>query len=307
VWSDANVQYSVRQVGTTRTTTAAGLQTFKFSESNPYYVRTAVPTGTQYLNEYEFFAWRFTGAACIPYDLADVNTHYYSMEFPVTDPAQQSYIYLGNTFSAPHFWSVQITFEHRAMVPSTISTGTSSVYDCLCPSDSRQLSDGNCQGLCENGKYMVHETDQTCTTCLQGSQCASSIISACASGFSSLPGSSTCSPCPGPGTHTNIALQMCGLLTTCTEATPIRLGTSAWFGLGRIQAGIGGMDSFPSTPWFPGTPVVGLILNSAVDRPYALLQRTLAVTSGVPIAFQFRYMCSGISCDTSFKVQWSQN
>ena len=143
VWTDSNVQYDIRQVGTTRTTTSAGLQTFKFSDSSPYFVRTAVPTGTPYLNEYEFLAWKFTGPSCIPYDLAPDNTHYYSMEFAV-EPAAVSYVFYGNFFSAPKFWSVQITFEHRAMIPSTISTGTSSVYDCICPSDSRQLSDGNC-------------------------------------------------------------------------------------------------------------------------------------------------------------------
>jgi hypothetical protein len=302
---EGNVQFTLRQAGTPRVSTSAGLQTFKFDESAPYFVRTAVPTGTPYLNEFEFFGWEFSGEACIAYDLGDANTHFYWMEFP-SDPSG-AYVFSGSVYEASRFWSVQITFEHRAMISSTVSTGTASVYDCICPSDSRQLSDGNCQGLCENGKYMVHETDSTCTNCLQGSQCSSSVISACPSGYSSLPGSASCSVCPGPGTHTNIALYMCGLLTTCTAATPIRLGSSAWFGLGTVSVGVGGISNIPSTSWFPGSPVVGMVLNGASDRPYALLQRTIAVTSGTPIAFQFRYMCSGVSCNAAFRVQWSQN
>ena len=300
---DTYVQFFVRQVGTTRTTAVAGLQTYKFSDISDYYVRTAVPTGTQYQYEFEFFAWSFSGPSCIPYDLADLNVHSYSMEFPVD--ANKTYYLFPGTLSAPKYWSVQITYEHRAMITSTVSEGTTSIYQCQCPSNSRQLSDGNCQGLCENGKYMLHDTDSSCSTCLQGSKCSGSVITPCQAGYSSLRGSSVCSPCPGPGTHTNIALYMCGLLTTCTAATPQRLGTSNWFGFGTVNVGIGGINSFPSTPWFPGAPVVGLILNAAADRPYALLQRTVATTAGVPIAFQFRYMCTGASCSTGFKVQWS--
>ena len=307
---EGNVQFDVRDVGTTRTTTQAGLNTFKYSDSSSaYHVRTAVPTGTPYLNAYEFFAWAFTGPSCIPYDLADINTHYYSMEFPVhLNLSTASYLFVGNLYPAPKYWSVQITYEHRAMIPSTVSTGTSSVYDCKCPSDTRQLSDGNCQGLCENGKYMLHETDATCTICPRGSKCARSVMSSCQSGYSSLRGSTVCSPCPGPGTHTDIALYMCGLLTTCVPATPARIGLSSWYGLGTINIGIGGVGgNHPSTPWFPGSLVAGLILNAAADRPYALLQRTLTVTAGMPVAFQFRYMCTGVSCSAAFSVLWSEN
>jgi hypothetical protein len=307
-WSESNVQFDVRKVGTTRTTTSAGLQTFKFSDDfSSYYVRPAVPTGTPYLNSYEFFAWAFTGPACIPYDLADVNTHYYYTEFPTaSNLSTASYMHLGNVYQS-RYWSVQITFENRAMIPSTVTTGTTTVYDCKCPSDTRQLSDGNCQGLCENGKYMKHENDETCTVCPQGSKCARSVLSSCQAGYSSLPGSSACSPCPGPGTHTNIALHMCGLLTTCTTATPTRLGSSSWYGLGTINVGVGGLGNFPSTAWFPGLLVAGLILNAAADKPYALLQQTLATAVGAPIAFQFRYMCTGSSCSAAFSVQWSQD
>ena len=305
---EGNVQFDVRHVGTTRTTTRGGLHTFKYSDASPYYVRTAVPTGTAYLNQYEFFAWAFTGPSCIPYDLADMNTHYYSMEFPAApDLNTSSHVFVGNVYPASRFWSVQITYEHRAVIPSTVSTGTSSVYDCTCPSDSRQLSDGNCQGLCENGKYMLSETDETCTLCPRGSMCFRSVITQCQSGYSSLAGSTSCSPCPGPGTHTDIALYMCGLLKTCTAATPARLGTSEWYGLGTINIGIGGIGNFPSTPWFPGSPVAGMILNAASDRPYSLLQRSLSVSPGVPMAFQFRYMCTGVSCSAAFSVRWSHN
>ena len=305
---EGNVQFDVRHVGTQRTTTSAGSQTFKYSDTAPYLIRTAVPTGTPYLNQYEFFAWAFDGPACIPYDLADVNTHYYAMEFPTaSDLSTASNLFVGNVYPAPKYWSVQITFEHRAMIPSTVSTGTTTVYDCKCPSDSRQLSDGNCQGLCENGKYMLRDSDETCTTCPQGSKCSRSVITACQAGYSSLPGSSVCSPCPGPGTHTNIALYLCGLLTTCTAATPARLGTSSWYGLGSISIRVGGLNNYPSTPWSPGSLVAGLILNAASDRPYSMLQRTLTTTAGSPLAFQFRYMCTGASCSVAYSVQWSEN
>ena len=186
---EGNVQFDVRHVGTTRTTTRGGLHTFKYSEASPYFVRTAVPTGTPYLNQYEFFAWAFTGPSCIPYDLADLNTHYYSMEFPAaSDLSASSHVFAGNVYPASRFWSVRITYEHRATIPSTVSTGTYSVYDCKCPSDSRQLSDGNCQGLCENGKYMKQESDETCTVCPRGSKCFRSVITQCQAGYSSLPG-----------------------------------------------------------------------------------------------------------------------
>ena len=303
-----NVQFDVRKVGTTRTTAKAGFQTFKFSDDGSYFVRTAVPTGTPYLNSYEFFAWAFAGPACIPYDLASENTHFYSMEFPAaSNLSTSSHMFYGDVYPRSRYWSVQISFEHRAMIASTVATGTTTVYDCKCPSDSRQLSDGNCQGLCENGKYMLRESDETCTICPQGSKCARSVLSSCQAGYSALPGSTVCSPCPGPGTHTNIALYMCGLLTTCSAATPSRLGSSSWYGLGTISVGVGGLGNFPSTPWFPGSLVAGLILNSAADRPYALLQQTLAATVGAPIAFQFRYMCTGSSCSAAFSVEWSQN
>ena len=312
---EGNVQFDVLHVGTTRTVTQAGANTFKYSDDNSaYYVRAAVPSGTPYLNAYEFFAWAFTGPSCIPYDLADMNTHFYSMEFPVTSTnlSTASYIFAGSTYSAPKFWSVRIVYEHRAMISSTVSTGTNSVYDCKCPSNTRQLSDGNCQGLCENGKYMLHETDNACTICPQGSKCSRSIMSACQSGYSSLRESTVCSPCPGPGTHTNIALYMCGLLTTCAPATLVRLGSSSsWYGSGKINVGTGGASGgggYPSTPWFPGSLVVGLILNSAIDRPRATLRRKVAVSVGVPIAFQFRYMCTGSSCNSAaFSVLWSEN
>ena len=304
---EESVQFDVRHVGTPRTTTSAGLQNFKYSDTAPYHVRSAVPTGIPYQYAYEFFAWAFSGPACIPYDEADMTTHYYSMETTApADLSTASFMEIG-PYSSPKFWSVQITSEHRALIPSTVAIGTTAVYDCACPTDSRQLSDGNCQGLCENGKYMLHDYDETCTVCPQGSKCSRSVISACPSGYSSLPGSAVCSLCPGPGTHTNIALHLCGLLTTCTAATPVRLGTSSWYGLGTVNIGIGGINNFPSTPWFPGSLVAGMVLNAAADRPYTLLQRTLATTAGAPIAFQFRYMCTGSSCSVVFRVQWSEN
>ena len=305
---EVNVQFDVRHVGTTRTTTSAGLQTFRYSDAGSYYVRTAVPTNTPYLNQYEFFAWAFTGPSCIPYDLADMHTHYYWMEFPAaSDLSTSSHVFIEAVHSAPRFWSVQITYEHRAMIPSTVSTGTRAIMDCKCPSTSRQMSDGNCQGLCEDGKYMLRDTDEACTLCPQGSKCSKSVVTPCQSEYSSLPGSTICSPCPGPGTHTNIALHMCGLLKTCTAATPARLGTSVWYGLGAIHIGSGGIGNFPSTPWFPGSQVAGMVLNAAADMPYALLQRTVIVSSGMPIALQFRCMCTGFSCSASISVQWSQN
>ena len=82
---------------------------------------------------------------------------------------------------------------------------------------------------------------------------------------------------------------------------------SPWYGLGIVDIGTGGNNSFPPTPWFPGSLVAGLTLNAAADRPYALMQRTLAVASNTPIALQFRFMCSGASCNVAIKVQWSQS
>jgi hypothetical protein len=97
---------------------------------------------------------------------------------------------------------------------------------------------------------------------------------------------------------------MCGLLT-CSAATPVRLGSSNWFGLGQIRVGEGGSSGIPSTPWFAGSMVAGLVLNSASDRPYAMIQRAFDVVPNAPIAAQFRVLCSGASCAAALSVQWS--
>ena len=303
---DGNVWFTLHQLGTTRTTTSVGAHTFDFLDGSKYSVRAAVPTGVPYVNSYEFFGWIFTGDVCIPYDLGDpVTTFFFVMPFDY-DAQATSYFKEGNVYDQSAYWSVQVTYEWGNTVPATNAVASTSIFDCKCPTGARQLSDGNCQGLCQEGTYMLHETDDSCTTCPQGSYCRSSVRYPCASGYSSLPGAGTCSLCPGPGTHTNIALNLCGLLQ-CADATPARLGSSDWFGLGNITKAAGGEGLAPSTGWYPGAEVLGLILNAASDRPVAVLQRGIDVTPGTPIAFQFRYVCTGASCNAAFEVQWSKN
>ena len=303
---DGNVWFTIHQYGTTRTTAAAGAHTFDFIEGSKYLIRNPVPTGTQYVNSYEFFGWIFTGETCIPYDLGDAFTTFeFVMPFDYS-VGTEAYFKNGNVYSQSAYWSVQITYEWGNVIPATTNVGTTTIMECKCPTGSRQLSDGNCQGLCTPGTYMRSDTDEYCTTCPQGSFCHDSLRYNCSTGYSSLQGSSVCSPCVGPGTHTNIALNLCGLLT-CADATPTRLGTSNWFGLGHIITGTGGVDLAPSTGWYPGASVLGLTLNSASDRPYALLQRGFDVTPGVPIAFQFRYVSTGATSSIAFNVEWSKN
>jgi len=303
---DGNVWFTLHQVGTKRVTTASGAHSFDFIQGDQYVVRDPVPTGVAYVFSYEFFGWIFDGDVCIPYDYGDPETtHFFVMPFDY-DAGTSSYYKEGNVYSQTQYWSIQLTYQYGVMVDSTVGTGSSSVTQCKCSSGYRQISDGSCQALCPSGKYMVHETDTVCTTCVQGNYCLESVMTACPSGKSAPPGSSECSLCPGPGTHTDIALNLCGLLT-CPASTAVRLGTSNWFGLGNVRVTVGGANGAPSTPWFSGSPVVGLVLNSASDRPYAMIERGFDVTPNAPIAFQFRVICTGASCAAAFNAQWSSN
>ena len=303
---DGNAWFTIHAFGTTRTTAASGLHTFDFLEGTKYSVRNAVPTGVTYVNSYEFFGWIFTGATCIAYDLGDpFTTHEFIMPFDYVQ-GTNSYFMNGNVYSQSAYWSVQITYEWGNLIPATDAVASTSITQCKCPTGSRQLSDGNCQGLCTPGTYMLHDSDEFCTICPQGSFCHSSLRYPCSNGYSALPGASVCEPCVGPGTHTNIALNLCGLLS-CPAATPQRLGSSDWFGLGDVVVGTGGVGLAPSTSWFPGVAVLGLTLSSASDRPYGLVQRGFDVTPGVAIAFQFRYVTTGASYAAEFNVEWSKN
>ena len=300
---DGNIWFSLHQLGTKRITSSSGAFTFDFMEGAEYPVRVPVSTGTPYVYSYEFFGWIFDGDVCIPYDYGDVSTSFFVMPFDY-DPLVPDYFMSGSVYSPSQYWSVQVSYQWGNVVPSTQAVGASAITQCMCPSEFRQISDGSCQALCPSGKYMVHETDTVCSTCPQGYYCTESVATACPLGQSAAPGSSVCSPCPGPGTNTDIALNLCGLLT-CPAATPVRLGTSNWFGLGQIRIGAGGTSGIPSTPWFPGSSVAGLVLNSASDRPHAMIQRAFDVTPDAPIAIQFRVLCSGASCASSLAVQWS--
>lgn len=294
------------QKGTRRVTTRAGPHTFDFLDGGNFLVRA--PDGSTTIKQMQFFGWAFDGAACIPYTEqgTDVTTHEYVVPFTNYTDARFVYARLATPYSPPQFWSVQLTYAHDSIVPATLATGASSIAQCACPSTTRKISDGTCQGLCPAGSYMVNEQDASCTPCPRGSACVMSARTPCPAGTSSLAGSSECLPCAGPGTHTPVALNLCGLLA-CSAAVPARLNTSEWFGLGHITTGLGGVDLVPSTAaWFPGESVVGLVLNSASDRPVALLQRGFDATPGHPIALQFRYVCTGAGCGQleAFQVQW---
>ena len=304
---DGNIWFTLHQAGTKRVTIASGAQTFDFIQGDSYAVRNAVPVpGEPYVNSYEFFGWIFDGDVCIPYDYGDPQTtNFFVMPFDY-DSQVNSYFKDGNVYSQTQYWSIQITYQWGNMIPSTAGTGSSAISQCRCPSGYRQISDGSCQAFCPDGKYMVHETDSVCTTCVQGHYCSQSVMTSCPTGQSAPPGSAVCFPCPGPGTHTDIALNLCGLLT-CPSGVPQRLGTSNWFGLGQVVSTVGGAGGAPSTPWFSGSRVIGLLLNSASDRPYAMAQRGIDVTPNSPIAFQFRVVCTGASCAAAFNVQWSAN
>ena len=300
--SVADTVYDLVAVGAKRTVTSGGAYTFSFY---------ADPTVGFLVASNHFFGWAFDGTACVPYEvptLAVGQARIPVMEF--TNLGGQSYTKSGTVYGDNERWSVQVTSELTQVLPSTPGSETTAVGDCRCPSSAKKLSpSGICQPRCPDGQYMVRDTDTVCSPCRQGSYCVDSTIYPCTAGFSSLPGASVCTPCIVPGIASDIALYTCGL-KACTVAAPQPLGTSSWRGLGKLNVGVnqfGSLDDFPFTPWAPGSIVVGMELNPASDRPYALLERDVIVVAGKPNALQFRYRCAGVACVRSFVVEYKES
>ncbi len=288
--------------GAKRTVDAAGAYTFDF------YADSA--QGFLVPNDRRYFGWVFDGAACIPYEepvLAIGEALIPVMEFDYTGGVD--YTFAPTAYGPNERWSVQVSNELTQVVPSTAGPGTAALTDCICPSNSKKLASGICQLLCPNGWFMAKDTDSVCSMCTQGSYCVDSTILPCATGFSSVSGSSVCTACAVAGGASDISLYTCGL-KNCTKAITQPLGTSNWRGLGKINVGVnqyGSLDDYPFTPWAPGSIVVSMELNPASDRPYALLERDVTVIPNKPNAFQFRYKCAGVACVKSFVVQYKES
>lgn len=298
----ANPTFAPVVAGARRIVSAAGAQTFRFFED---------PLQTYLVTSSNYFGWLFDGDACIPYEiptLAGGESPIPVMEFDFTGGI--AYTFTPSVYGVNERWSIQVTNEFTQTVPSTIGAGTGSVTECRCPSITKKLASGICQPRCPDGQYMVRDMDTVCSPCKQGSYCVDSTIYPCTSGYSSLTGASICTPCVVAGNATDIALYTCGL-KSCAKAIPQPLGLSQWLGLGKINVGVnrfGSLDDFPFTPWAPGSIVVGMELNPASDRPYALIERNVfEVQPNRPNAFQFRYKCAGAACVRSFVVQYKES
>jgi hypothetical protein len=292
--------FMLEATGATRTVDAAGVHTFSFYSDH---------TQGFFVSAYSYFGWTFEGSSCIPYDtpvLPVGQAPIPVMEFDFTGGI--AYQFTQSVYGENERWSVQIGNELSQTLSSTIGPGTVSVSECRCPSSTKKLVSGVCQPRCSDGMYMAEDNHIFCSPCKQGSYCVDSNILPCGSGFSSLAGASVCTPCVVAGNATNIALYTCGL-KTCAKANPQPLGASGWRGLGKIDVGVnrfGSLDDFPFTPWAPGSVVVGMVLNPASDRPYALLERDISVIPDMPNALQFRYKCAGAACVRSFVVQYKE-
>ena len=296
--------FKLETAGEKRTVSNVGAYTFSFYND---------PSLSYYVPTYRFLGWVFDGPACIPFEDPGITTGQAPtpvMEFDATSGVQVSYQYQSLVWGGDERWSVQVSNELTQVLPSTISSGSQSVAECRCPSSTKKLAgSGICQPRCPDGKYMVNDADIICSPCKQGSYCVDSNILTCQAGFSSLPGAVACTACAVSGSATDIALYTCGL-KTCNKASPQPLGSSSWRGLGKINVGInqyGSLDDYPFTPWAPGSIVVGMELNPASDRPYALLERDVNVVPNKPNAFQFRYKCAGMACVRSFVVQYKES
>ena len=96
---------------------------------------------------------------------------------------------------------------------------------------------------------------------------------------------------------------MCGLLS-CPASTALKLQTTSWYGLGRIEVSLGGNGIIPRTPWLAGDKVFGLMLNAAADRPVSLAYQTVTVTANKPYALRFKQVCTGTQCGAAVTVVW---
>lgn len=307
-----NYLFNPVAVGTQRNTTSAGAQTFAFSDTNPPYLVPNLMTtsgSTQYFIA-TYIGWRFAGPTCIPYQAISGSTqNFWVAPF---DYVAQQYSLLNVAASALPLqnWPVRVTGALTALVPATAQTGTTSIMSCICPDGMLQASNGLCQKICPNGQYMTGPSETECSPCAQGSYCVASIITKCPAGYSSLAGATACVACVNPGTASDIQLYTCGL-KNCTVRAPKNLGATTWLGLGTINVTQGNINGRVSTPWLPGDTVLGLVLNPGADRPFALVQQTIDLDSygleNQPVAFQFSYMCVGLSCPDYLKLEYSQD
>ena len=308
-----DMSFQVLKAGTTRNTTAAQAQSFAFSDTEaPYLVPTPevnVPVGQPYVSTY--FGWYFTGDTCIPYKTASASAGQFFRVAPF-DGFEPSMTYsVSSATSFPlQIWPVTVGGSLTTLTPATAQAGATSIMNCSCPDNTRQLSNGQCQRLCPDGSYIPTLTGTDCVPCQQGSYCVNSIITACPVGTSSLPGATACQECINPGSATDIQLYTCGL-KTCASNAPINLGPSTWMGLGKINVAMGNVNGSVPTPWLPGDTILGMELNPASDRPFALVQRDIDLVSlgleNQQVAFQFRYRCAGMTCPDWLKVEFSQD
>ena len=320
------IQFEFIMQGTTRTTSGQGVKNFAFSDTGETYL---VPPQTRITmttpSHATYFGWQFTGSPCIPFDTpgsdskpgVDQSMFYYvsqAMDSTLTHPIsgatlpflESQTVYAPYQSAANNFlWSVVVTTTQTLKRASTASTGTASIMGCNCPDGTRQLSNGQCQETCPDGQYIANPVQQACVPCAQGNYCVNSIISACPANMGSLPGATACLPCVNPGASTDIQLFTCGLLpkcsgsaTTdcCTWNTPIPIGASGWLGLGTILVGQGSINGTLATPWAAGDTILGLQLNPASDRPFAMIQNYIDIGSlgliGTEIAVQLYYRCT---------------
>lgn len=305
------MQFQLAKKGTTRNTTKAGYQNFSFIDNAPTYLAPSYGysvDSNHYMTQ-TYFGWAFTGAACISFDVSGTGQSFSVFTPGAYNPIISQYNYDGSVLPT-QIWSVTVASTLTQIINSTLSPGNADVMSCLCPDGTQQINTGQCQGLCPDGKYMPGPNALTCIPCPKGSFCANSNISVCPVGTSSLAGASSCSPCISPGGGTNIQLYTCGLLS-CTPNTPIPLGTSPWSGLGTINVNTSGVDRAPYAPWQPSGTILSMVLNPAVDRPFALLQTVIDLSLwgevGQELAIQFKYQCTGVSCPDYLSVDLSQD
>ena len=108
----------------------------------------------------------------------------------------------------------------------------------------------SCRPHCPPGQY----EDDGCHVCEIGHYCLKNKRTRCPTNLTAARGSSVCSPCPGPGTETNISLVMCGLMS-CPLTPPVPLGPST--------SGVGNLRIVNNTVTF--------FLNPYTDRPLSTL------------------------------------
>ena len=301
-----SISFVVKTVGTTRSVPVAGSYNYDLMQGMRYQTKTISSGGSgTYFNQ-NYLGWYFEGANCIPYDItaADATaTTEYVVQSSTYDPATS---WTNQTFTAVLStrqnmrYSISLTSVVTASVFSS-PTASTTIFNCSCGSALRQLTDGNCQGLCVDGKYMVRDTDPSCTTCPQGSACTKSIKTPCPTDQSAVAGSGQCLACLGPNTHSDVSLAMCGL-KTCPATAAVAVGGTLWKGVGRITMGLGGNGIIPTTPWFAAYKCLGLVLNATADRPVSLLYQTMTVTPNQSYALRFKVVCTGVQCGAGFAV-----